>query len=69
MAADGSLRQTRDQRRRCGLLQEVTACKGASHAAEAYLKVAITGAWSLVPMSASTGQVAARAANGPEAIT
>ena len=34
MAADGSLRQTRYQRRRCGLLQEVTACKGASHAAK-----------------------------------
>ena len=34
-------------------------------AAKAYLNVAMTGAWSLVPMSASTGQVAARAASGP----
>jgi hypothetical protein len=34
-----------------------------------YLKLAITGAWSLVPMSASTGHAAARGANGPEAST
>jgi hypothetical protein len=34
MAADGSLRQTRHQRRRCGLLQKITASEVASHAAK-----------------------------------